>query len=334
MTGARFPLATMRPTPLVRARRLAKAAGGPPLWVKRDDLIGGNKVRALEFLMGDALAKGCDTLVTGGSPGSNFCAATAGAARRAGLGCHLVIAGTSASDLDHPNVTAARRAGASVHLSGHDDRDQLDDAIPALASELSSAGAGGLRPYAMPRGGATPVGALGYALAYRELVEQLRDEDVEPGTIVVAVGSGASLAGLLAGTGAGAGPTPAQPGWRLLGATVSRPPARIAAEVTRLADACRRQRGVAGRTQQPEIVDARGPGFGLPSPAGDHAATLAYRTEGLRLDATYTAKAMAVALDLAGADEQSRPIVFWHTGGVGHDQTRPAERSIPCPTST
>ncbi len=93
---ARFRLAAL-PTPLIRAPGLAEVLGAGELYVKRDDLTGfafaGNKARPLEFLLAAALADGADTLVTGGAPGSNFCAAAAAAARRAGLRCELVIAG-------------------------------------------------------------------------------------------------------------------------------------------------------------------------------------------------------------------------------------------------
>jgi 1-aminocyclopropane-1-carboxylate deaminase/D-cysteine desulfhydrase-like pyridoxal-dependent ACC family enzyme len=97
---ARVRIAVL-PTPLVAAPRLAEVLGVGALYVKRDDLtgfaFGGNKARPLEFLIAAALAEGADTLVTGGAPGSNFCAATAAAAMRAGLSCHLVIAGWSRS---------------------------------------------------------------------------------------------------------------------------------------------------------------------------------------------------------------------------------------------
>lgn len=318
MKPARFPLATL-PTPLVPADRIRRVVGGPPLWIKRDDLTGfgtaGNKARALEYLVGDALAAGADTLVTGGGAGSNFCIAAAGAANAAGLACHLVYAGPA--DQGHSNLRAARAAGAQLHFTGRADREELDEAIPVLAAELA---AGGRRPYAMPRGGATPVGALGYLEAYRELVTQVQDQNIEPGIIVVATGSGGTLAGLLAGravvTGRGGvtgGPAPAGTdgggeGWRVLGATVSRPPADIQETVAALVAT------LTGIDEVPEVVDARGPGFGVPSPEGDEAARLALATEGLVLDSTYTAKAFAVVLDLLAAGDD-RPIVFCHTSG-------------------
>jgi D-cysteine desulfhydrase len=329
----RFRLATL-PTPLLPATRVQPAVGGPPLWIKRDDLNGfgtaGNKARALEYLVGDALAGGADTLVTGGGPGSNFCAAAAAAARAAGLGCRILYAGPAKPR--HPNVAAAQAAGAEVTFTGRPDREELDEAIPALAAELTEAGR---RPYAMPRGGATAVGALGYVEAYRELANQLGDEAVEPGVIVVATGSGGTLAGLLAGRRTESGCRGG--GWRIVGATVSRPPADIQDTVAGLVGA------LVGIGEVPEIVDARGPGFGVPSPEGERAARVGWATEGLVLDSTYTAKAFAVVLDVM-ASGYDHPIVFWHTGGGNAGGRHPAgrrrpandaeERSTPCPTPT
>ena len=279
-TLPRMPLAVL-PTPLVAAPRLAAALGTGPLLVKRDDLtgfaFGGNKARLLEFLVAAATAAGAGTLLTGGAAGSNFCAATAAAARRAGLACELVIAG-----------------GAGVPA-----RDRVDAARPAAAPAL---GAAGRRPYLIPRGGATGLGAVGYALAAAELRARLDSDDV---TVVVPTGSGGPLAGLVAGHVLLGRP------WTLLGCSASRPPQAAQRQVLTLARECLR---LLGAEQEPgpadvTVVDARGPGHGLPSPDGLVAAEQAIRTEGLMLDPVYTAKALAQA-------PRSGSVVFWHTGGV------------------
>lgn len=335
MTGThrlpRFALATL-PTPLVPAVRLQAALGGALAWVKRDDLTGfataGNKARALEFLIGDALARGCDTVVTGGGAGSNFCAATAAAARVAGLGCHLVLYGSppGGSEAPHPNLALAWESGARIDFTGRPDRDEIDRAIPDRAAALAAAGH---RPYAMGRGGATAVGAAGYVEAFAELAGQLAERDLDPGVIVVATGSGATQAGLMAGAAASPAPLVS-----ILGATVSRPPDQIAATVTALARECADLLGLAAPERGDcRLVDARGPGFGLASGEGERAAAVAAATEGLLLDPVYSAKAFGVVLGLlAGGDE--RPIVFWHTGGlpaaVHHLSSQ--ERSARCPT--
>lgn len=283
VTLPRFPLATL-PTPLTRGRRL-------PVWIKRDDLAGfaaaGHKARQLEYLVGDALARGCDVLVTGGGPKSNWVPAAAAAASVAELDCELLIYGA------RPTAALPDVAGANVQFTGDADRDPLDGAILDLAAKLE---AEGRRPYPVPRGGATPVGAVGMAVAAAEL------GNLEPGTIVVATGSGGACAGLAVG---------APPGWRVVGASVSRPLDEASAQVNRLAAECATLLDVPAPSPI-ELVDVRGPGFGLPSEEGDEATRLALRTEGLRLDPTYTAKAFALLLRLA---DQAGPLVFWHTFG-------------------
>ena len=299
---ARIRLAVL-PTPLVGAPRLAGALGTGPLLVKRDDLtgfaFGGNKARLLEFLLAAAAADGADTLLTGGAAGSNFCAAAAAAARRGGLGCELVIAGRPGPP--GPALALARSWGAAVRWTGVPERDSVDARLPAVAAELA---AGGRRPYLIPRGGATGLGAVGYALAAAELHDQLAGlTDV---TVVVPLGSGGTLAGLVAGNVLLGRP------WTLLGCSASRPQEAAARQVLALAGQCLRLLGAdpaAVRPADVTVADARGPGHGLPSPDGLAAAEQAMRTEGLMLDPVYTAKALAQV-------PRGASVVFWHTGGV------------------
>jgi D-cysteine desulfhydrase len=306
---ASYPLTTL-PTPLVRAERLERALGLPPLWVKRDDLIGfalaGNKARQLELLLADALGRGCDTLLTGGGPASNFCQAAAAAARVAGLGCVLVLYGQEPAVVP-PNLALARAVGARVQFTGKPERKSVDDALDVVEAELR---AEGRRPYPMPRGGATGLGAVGYALAVAELAAQLDAEGVVPELVLVATGSGGTQAGLVTGTVAGGSP------WRVVGASVSRPPAEAAERVLALARAAADLLGLpAADASHVRIRDARGPGYGIPSAEGDTAAGLAARREGLLLDPVFTAKAMAELPRLA-AEGAGGPVVFWHTGGT------------------
>ena len=309
--AARFRLAVL-PTPLIRAPRLAEVVGAGELYVKRDDLTGfalaGNKARPLEFLLADAIAGGADTLVTGGAPGSNFCAAAAAAARRAGLGCELVIAGQPGPPghlgSSGPALALARSWGAVVRWTGVPERDSVDAGLPAAAAELA---AGGRRPYLIPRGGATGLGAVGYALAAVELREQLASYGVDTVQVVVAVGSGGTLAGLVAGNVLMGRPL------RLAGASVSRPPEETAGRVLALARECLSLVSPGDHVRPDDVVvtDARGPGHGLASPEGTAAAEQAMRTEGLMVDPVYTAKALApVSRYAAGGN-----VVFWHTGG-------------------
>jgi 1-aminocyclopropane-1-carboxylate deaminase/D-cysteine desulfhydrase-like pyridoxal-dependent ACC family enzyme len=306
---ARFPLAAL-PTPLLPALRLREAVGSGPILIKRDDLAGfvaaGNKARTLEYLIGEATARGCDVVVTGGGPGSNFCAAAAAAAKLAKLECQLVLYGRAPARL-HPNLASALAWGAKVRFSGRPDREEVDLLIGAAAAELE---AEGRRAMAIPRGGATAVGAAGFALAAHELAQQLDDFRVQPAAIVVATGSGGTQAGLLAGS------TAQDPPWRVIGASVSRPPAEASAQVLRLAQACASLLGLTNvEPVRVEVVNAVGPGFAVPSKDGEAAARLLFETEGLLLDPVYTAKAFAEVLRLIDGG-MTGPIVFWHTGGL------------------
>jgi 1-aminocyclopropane-1-carboxylate deaminase/D-cysteine desulfhydrase-like pyridoxal-dependent ACC family enzyme len=334
--AARVRLAVL-PTPLVPAPRLAEVVGADALYVKRDDLTGfafaGNKARPLEFLLAGALGEGADTLVTGGAAGSNFCAAAAAAAARAGLHCELVIAGNPGPP--GPALALARSWGAAIRWTGVSDRDSVDAGLPAAAAELAAAGR---RPYLMPRGGASGLGAVGYALAAFEVREQLAARGVDSARVVVATGSGGTLAGLVAGNVLAGRPL------TLVGAAVSRPADETARRVLGLARECLRLLAgaavgpvpgaglgpvsgaglgpvsgaglgpVSGAGVGPDdvvVAEARGPGHGVASPEGIAAAEQAMRTEGLMVDPVYTAKALALVSRYAGDGN----VVFWHTGG-------------------
>ena len=306
----RFALATL-PTLLVPARHR------PGLLLKRDDLTGfaaaGHKARQLEFLIGAALARRCDVLVTGGGQGSNFCAAAAAAAVVAGLDCELVYAGTP-PERPHPNLAAAQASGARLRFTGDPDREAVEGAIVAVVSEMEAAGR---RPYPMPRGGATAMGIVGMVLAVEELATQVEAIEVTPQAVVVATGSGGACAGVLLGLAL------CRRRWRVVGASVSRPPEEVGAQVGRLVRDCASLLEVtpAGSNEW-SLADVRGPGFGVPSEDGERAAHTALVEEGLLLDPVYTAKAFSVALKEA----ENGPVVFWHTGGLldaAHHLTEP-----------
>jgi 1-aminocyclopropane-1-carboxylate deaminase/D-cysteine desulfhydrase-like pyridoxal-dependent ACC family enzyme len=309
VTTRRLSLAAL-PTPLVRARRLERHLGHSDLYVKRDDLTGfalaGNKARKLEFLLGDAVARGCDVLVTGGGPSSNHCQGAAVAAATVGLQCCLVMYGREPVEA-HPNLALARSCGATVRFTGDPDRGSVDRALQRVASELEAAGR---MPYVVPRGGASPVGALGYALAVEELAVQLAAKSVEPDVVIVATGSCGTQAGLVAGIVAGGHP------WRVIGASVSREVAECRKRVLELAIECARLGGSPSPVpERIEVIDARGPGYGVVSHAAVRAARVAAQTEGMILDPVFTAKSFGAFLDLVDHGAVG-PAVFIHTGGT------------------
>jgi D-cysteine desulfhydrase len=298
-TPTRFPLAVL-PTPLVHAPRLG-AALDRQVWIKRDDLtgfaLGGNKVRALEVIVAEALDQGCDHLVGCGGPASNLCPALAAAAATAGLGCTLVLHGSEPA-VAHPNLAMRRAFGARTWFTGDPDRSTTPEHAAGAAERLRRHGR---RPYVVPRGAASGSAATAYALAAEELRAQL---DFPPAHVVVAAGSGATLAGLLAGW------STFDPPATLVGVAVSRPVAETRREVIPLARAPARSLG-AGELDidRLRLIDGLGTGFGRPDRPTCDAARLALRTEGIMADTTYVARAVAALRSVDG------PLVLWHTGG-------------------
>lgn len=300
------------PTPLQPAPRLSEELNLDVL-IKRDDLtgllLGGNKVRKLEFLCGEALAQGCDVLVTGGGAGSNHAQLTAAAATRLGLGCVIVCYG-DAPVPEPVGLKVSRRLGADVVFTGSPDRTSVDARLDELGAKLI---ADGRNPYVIPRGGASAVGAVGYAVAASELAGQLAAAGVGDATVLLATGSCGTQAGLIAGAAIDGAP------FRVLGVPVSRPPEEVVERVARLATGCAARLG-SDRTFTATDVHLlggyMGPGYGKPSPEGDEAAVLAARTEGLLLDPVFTAKAMAALVAEARAGRLEGPVVFLHTGGT------------------
>lgn len=299
------------PTPLVPATRLEGRLGCGPLLVKRDDLSGfavaGSKTRPLEYLLGGAVADGYDTLVVGGVATSNFCQGAAVAARTAGLECHVVLPGDPPAPAA-ANLALALACGARVWFSGGP-RAELDERISDRAAELNRSGRSAL---AIPRGGASALGCLGFVRAARELSDQLAALGHDKARIVLAVGSGASIAGLAVGAGL------IDAGWTITGVSVSRPLPELSAHVRVLADSCAELLGVTrGGALVPSLLQAPGGLHGeqKSSTVDEHAAALlALESEGLVLDADYTARAFAVALRQLA--QEGPPVVFWHTGGL------------------
>jgi L-cysteate sulfo-lyase len=316
---ARFPRIRLGhlPTPLEPMEGLTRALGGPRLWIKRDDCTGlssgGNKTRKLEFLMADAVARGADVVVTQGATQSNHARQTAAAAARLGLGCHILLEDrTRRTDADYTangNVLLDRLHDARIeHRPGGSD---MQAEMEALAERLS---ASGRRPYVIPGGGSTPLGALGYVNAALELVHQSVSIGLRIDHLVHATGSAGTQAGLAVGLHAMNSPI------RLLGIGVRAPREKQESMVHDLACRTWDLLGLRGQLPRETVVadcDHVGPGYGLPTPGMVEAVTLAARTEGLLLDPVYTGKGLAGLIDRVrkghfGKDEN---VVFLHTGG-------------------
>lgn len=275
------------------------------LWVKRDDATGlaggGNKARKLEYLCADALDGGYDTLVTGGGRQSNHVRMTAAAANRLGLRCTIVVAGGRPTR-PSGNVVLDELLGPEIVWSDDTGYYAIEAAIVRECERLSGQGC---RPYSIPVGGASVVGALGYVAAADELMAQLGDV----GLIVVADGSGGTHAGLVAGIGDHA---------RVLGVDVGTRPdldEQVQAKAAEAAELAGRPSPVGTSAVD---HDRFGEGYGVPTDACREALMLAARLEGLILDPVYTGKAMAgmIAARRDGRIGATTRTVFIHTGGM------------------
>jgi L-cysteate sulfo-lyase len=319
MHFSRFPRLRFAhlPTPLEPMERLSKHLGGPRLWIKRDDCTGlssgGNKTRKLEFLMGEAVAKGADTIVTQGATQSNHARQTAAAAAKCGMACHLLLedrTGNNSPDYTlNGNVLLDRLHGASISKrpSGAD----MNAEMEALAADLR---AKGRKPYVIPGGGSNPVGALGYANAALELVAQANDIGLRIAHVVHATGSAGTQAGFVTGLVA------INAGIPTLGISVRAPKEKQENSVFELAQRTAEHLGVPGIVKRDHIVansDYVGPGYGLPTLGMREAVKLVAQMEGILLDPVYTGKGMDGLIDQVrkGFFAKDSDVVFLHTGG-------------------
>jgi L-cysteate sulfo-lyase len=320
MKLARFPRVrlTHAPTPLEPMPNLTRELDGPHLWVKRDDCTGlatgGNKTRKLEYLIGDALAKRADVVITQGATQSNHARQTAAAAAKFELACEILLEDRTGYTHDDyrksGNVVLDRLFGAAVSTfpAGTD----MDAAMARRADELRS---DGRTPYVIPGGGSNAVGALGYVTCALELVDQANEIGLDIDLLVHATGSTGTQAGLLAGLEGARANIP------VLGIGVRAPRPVQEEKVHALAGMTAELLGVPGVVERHRVVancDYIGEGYGIPTDGMMAALELAARTEGLILDPVYSGKAMAGLIDLVRKGEMAgaKNIVFLHTGGA------------------
>ncbi|HKK22302.1 MAG TPA: D-cysteine desulfhydrase [Pseudohaliea sp.] len=306
------------PTPLEPLPGLSAELGGPALWIKRDDCTGlaggGNKTRKLEFLMGEALAQGADCIITQGATQSNHVRQAAAACAREGLPCHLLLEDrTGFTDPDYRengNVLMDRLLGATL-----EERPAGTDMDAAMAEVAERLAAEGRRPYIIPGGGSNRVGALGYANAALELLQQANDAGLRIDRVVHATGSAGTQAGLVAGLAASSSGIP------VLGIGVRAPAPAQHAKVLDLARDSADYLGSRTAVTDDDVqvnCDYIGEGYGVPTAGAIEAIHLLARLEGILLDPVYSAKGMAGLIDLIrkGQYRAGQNIVFLHTGGA------------------
>ena len=313
------------PTPLHKLERLSQQLG-VELYVKRDDfsgmsLFGGNKVRKLEFLLGDALAQGCDTVFTYGATQSNHAMQTVTACRRLGLTPILYLNTYVEPDADdiRANMLLDHILGAEMHIvrsaPGETEADTEARCFALGRAHAQRLEAEGSRCYDVPLGGASPVGSAAFVGGYLELKEQCDGMGIDPDFVFMATGTGGTLAGLCAGR-------------HLLGdrarvqaIAVSDKDKGYEARCAALATEALRYLGSEETLGADDFHVDRGyfaPGYEQPNEAATEAIRLLARTEGLLADPVYTGKALAGLLGhvSSGQVAPGSTVVFWHTGGA------------------
>ena len=320
----RYPL-LFGPSPMHRLDRLTAHLGGAAVWAKREDVnsglaFGGNKTRKLEYLLADALARGCDTLVSIGGVQSNHTRQVAAAAAVAGLKCVLV----QESWVDWPDVTydrvgnilLSRLMGADVRLVkagfGIGFKESWEQ---ALAEIVASGG----KPYAIPAGASDhPLGGLGFASWAREVEDQERELGVFFDTIIVCSVTGSTQAGMIAGF-AGRGRERGRER-RVIGIDGSAKPSETRAQVARIARFTAKAIGVERDLREDEIIldDRYHAGiYGIPDASTLAAMRLGASLEGMITDPVYEGKSLAGLIDLVARREipADSTVLYAHLGG-------------------
>ena len=315
----------MLPTPLERADRLSAAWGGPTIWVKRDDLTGfglsGNKVRKLEFHLAAARAAGADTVVTCGAAQSNHCRATALAAARLGLRCHLVLRTPDAVSPDtlEGNHLLQRLAGSTVRFV---DADGYADRARVMEDEAARLGAGGRPAVIIPEGASDALGMWGFVLAMQELADQLSMLPRPPAAVWHAASSGGTTAGMAWAADRLGLDLP------IVGVSVGETAAALHARIDAIWEDATALTGARLPDPDIEILDAYvGGGYGVATTGELALQAEATSLTGQLYDPTYTGKALyALRSEIEGGRfSADAHVVFWHTGGgfavFAHDFT-------------
>ena len=300
------------PTPIERLERLSDYLGGPDLFIKRDDqtglALGGNKARKLEFLCANALARGCDHIITCGSIQSNHCRQTAAASAQLGLGCSLVLSGDRPEILGG-NTLVDQMLGAHLYWTG---MQPAESVMHELGQNLISEGH---RPYTIPKGGSNALGAMGYVWAMKELASQLMEKDLEIDSVILASSSGGTHAGVVLGKELYAFPS------RIIGISIDHPAGVLKHRVATLAAETAALLGLnnLNLADLVEVDDSHlGSGYGIVSELERETIYLLARLEGILLDPVYTGRAMGGLIRQIRKElwQYGQKVLFWHTGGT------------------
>ena len=317
MKDAKIPRESLGffPTPLVELKKLSQKLNGPKIFMKRDDntglALGGNKTRKLEFILGDALDKSADTIITAGAAQSNHCRQTAAAAASLGLECHLVLGGEEPKHLDG-NLLLDKIFGAHIHWAGSN---RKGENIPDIVKILKAAGK---QPYVVPYGGSNELGALAFVEAFKELIEQAKHTDTVFTHIVFASSSGGTQAGLMLGNQL------LKTAYQIVGINIDKgddDKVPFDQYIISLANSTAKLMTLDYQFSQADLIlnsDYVGQGYGIIGTLENEAISITAQTEGILLDPVYTGRAMGALLHMirSGDIKKTDQVLFWHTGGA------------------
>ena len=296
------------PTLIEELPRISDHLAGPRILVKRDDqtglAFGGNKTRKLEFLVAEAQEQGAKTMISGGALQSNHCRQVAAAAAKFGMDCILVLNGEKPEKLSANLILDELFGVEFVIIPDRKERDRV------LQETFDTAVADGKQPYLVPYGGSSPTGALGYAFAMEEFMQQNAHVD----WIIFGTSSGGTHAGLVLGQRVFGFEG------KVLGISIDEPEAWLKKNVSALASDASEKLGERIDFTPDDVLaneDYCKAGYGVLIDAEREAVTLFAKYEGLLLDPVYTGRAAAGMIDLIrkGFFKRDETVLFWHTGG-------------------
>ena len=290
------------PTPLYRLPNMSRELG-TNIWIKRDDLcgvaLGGNKVRKLEYLLADAKKQGYDLVMTTGQAQSNHAMLTAACALRQGMDCILVLKKRGVTACKG-NLILNHLMGVEVRFVDTDSYDDIYQEMDRIGEEL------GRKVYKIPCGGSNALGSLGYI----DCMKEIADTGLSFDHIVCACGSGGTAAGTVLGA------KMYLPDTHVMCSMVDNDPfdvivPKLMRETAKLLD-------TDVEIPVPDLLDMCGPGYSIPSEAGNEAIAMMMRLEGIVLDTCYTGKAFAGLIERArkGYYKPEDQVLFIHTGGA------------------
>ena len=301
------------PTPIMELSRLSKMLGGTSIFMKRDDMsglaLGGNKTRKLEYILADAIAEGCDSIITAGATQSNHCRQTAAAAAHLNMECHLLLGGQQPRQATG-NLLLDSIFGCHIHWTG---KHRKGEDIPKVFTKLLAAGK---KPYVVPYGGSNELGALAFVAAIGELEAQIANESFSH--IVFPSSSGGTQAGLILGKKL------VNKNYQLIGINIDKGETDnvpLDEYIVNLVNQTAKMMGLNYNFSIEELIlnsDYVGKGYGIVGKLEKEAISLTAQYEGILLDPVYSGRAMGGLIDMirTGAINKNAKVLFWHTGGI------------------